>query len=92
MMYLLQPMLQGTQSVWVQAVYLAGMIAALLWKTRSVENWSLFRYSFLFYAASLIVPQIVNPFMMSLLMENGRGFPAAGGLGQVTAQIVSQSL
>jgi hypothetical protein len=44
-----------------QAVYLAGIFGILIWRREAVVSWGLFRASYLFYGASLVVPPIIGP-------------------------------
>jgi hypothetical protein len=70
LLYLSQRMFQAGESGWAQAVYLAAMFAVVVWRKESVESWMLYRYSFLLYAASLVVPPIVLPLLQSSLAQN----------------------
>ena len=81
-----QRLFQGEQG-WVQAVYLAGMFAMVLWRKESVVNWRLFRMSYLLYGASLVLPPIITP-IIPLLMQ-GR---SVNGDGQFFTYMVANAL
>lgn len=72
----LQRLFQGEQG-WVQAVYLAGMFAIVLWRKESVVNWRLFRMSYLLYGASLVLPPILTPLIQFFFYPNAGAY--AGG-------------
>jgi hypothetical protein len=48
-------------NAWVQAVFIAGLFGILIWRRESVVSWGLFRASYLFYGASLVMPPIIGP-------------------------------
>jgi hypothetical protein len=50
-------------SGWVQAIYVAGMFAVLMWRKESVTKWRLFRLSYLLYGASLVLPPLILPLL-----------------------------
>jgi hypothetical protein len=53
------------------AIYVAGMFAALLWRRESVMNWGLFRASYLLFAASLLLPPIIQSVVMMTMASGG---------------------
>jgi hypothetical protein len=60
----------GGATGWSNAIYVAGMFAALMWRRESVTNWGLFRASYLLFAASLLLPPVVQPVVM-MTMASG---------------------
>lgn len=63
---------------WMQVVYLAGMFAILIWRRESVVNPWLFRMSYLLFAAALVLPPIISPFLP--------GYSLGSSLGGVDSQ------
>jgi hypothetical protein len=62
---LLQQRLSPQEGGWTYAVYLASMFALIMWRRESIVNFGLFRASYLFFAAALVLPPVVWPFLMS---------------------------
>jgi hypothetical protein len=67
----------GGAGGWHYAVYVAGMFAALLWRKESIVNWSLFRASYLLFAAGLVLPAVIQPVLMMTMYSGGGGPRAA---------------
>jgi hypothetical protein len=72
---------------WTYAVYLAGMFALVLARRESVLNVRLFRTSYLMFAAALVLPPIVLPFLPILTQSN-----SMNGDGQILTSIVATGL
>ncbi|MCC7085973.1 MAG: hypothetical protein IT427_13300 [Pirellulales bacterium] len=70
--------LLGGANGWHSTIYIAGMFAALLWRKESVVSWGLFRASYWLFAASLVLPPVVQPYLMHTAMVSNRGISIEG--------------
>src|SRR5262245_54858451 len=61
--FLMQRLFQGDGGGWMHVVYLAGMFLVLIFRRDSVLNPWLFRMSYLLFAAALVLPHIITPFL-----------------------------
>jgi hypothetical protein len=84
---LLQRLFQSDSAGWIQVVYLAAMFAVVMWRKESIVNWGLFRASYLFFGASLVVPSIVLPIIQWIVP--GAGF---GGPGRMTGSSIGTQI
>lgn len=83
----------GGATGWSNAIYVAGMFAALLWRRESVVNWGLFRASYLLFAASLLLPPIVQPIVMMTMYSGAfRGGGPTQGDASVLLSAVSNGI
>jgi hypothetical protein len=71
---------------WLQAVYVAAMFAIVIWRRDRIVSDGLFRASYLFFAAALIVPHLVTP-LIQMLSSSGRN-----GNNQIYTFIFASSL
>jgi hypothetical protein len=79
--FMMQRLLQPESGV-ATAVYIASMFIILMWRKESIVNWSLFRASYLLFAASLVLPPILQPLLQ--LFFSGSAMQGRGnGDGQV---------
>ena len=63
---------------WLHVVFLAGMFAILVFRRDSIAIPGLFKLSILFFAASLVLPSLIVPFVGAM---GGGGNPFGGGFG-----------
>ena len=68
---LLLQRLAGSEGGLTYAVYLASMFAVIIWRRESIVNFGLFRASYLFFAAAIVLPPIIWPFLPTL-SQGGR--------------------
>jgi hypothetical protein len=69
---LLLQRLSQPEGGWTYAVYLASMFALIIWRRESIVNYGLFRASYLFFAAAIVLPPIAWP-VMSMFGPNTNG-------------------
>jgi predicted neutral ceramidase superfamily lipid hydrolase len=84
--FLLQRLAQP-EGGWIYAVYLASMFALIIWRRESIVNFGLFRASYLFFAAAIVLPPIVWPFL-PMLSQGAR----MNGDGQILYSIMANGL
>ena len=67
---------------WLTSVLLVGLLLALVFKPERVNNWALFRVSCWLLAVSIVIPPILNTFM--IITSGSAAFfrsPSIGSIG-----------
>lgn len=76
----------------IEVVYLAAMFVVVFWRRDTVVNWSLYRTSYLLFAAALVAPHIARPIADSLAQSSpvaGQPFPITAPDGQFFANLLA---
>jgi hypothetical protein len=71
----------------LHAVYLMSMFTVIIWRRDSIVNFGLFRASYLFFAAAIVLPPIVWPFL-PIVSQGARW----NGDGQILYSLLSTGL
>jgi hypothetical protein len=67
---LLSRLLQNETGI-AQAVYVAAMFAIVIWRRDRIVNYSLFRVSYLCFAAAIVLPHLITP-LIQFVSQSGR--------------------
>jgi predicted neutral ceramidase superfamily lipid hydrolase len=62
--------LMGSEGGLTYAVYLVSMFAVMIWRRESIVNFALFRVSYLLFAAAVVLPPVIFPFLPAFSQGN----------------------